>query len=193
MTPNFERAESANAPTLPSARRLEQSVSAWQQLRTQLVSDEVLDHDERVIAEALADEGITDPAILLKRAVDACVWCERRRDEAQMLQQEYHARRDRYAHRAATMRNCIYDLMEAIERRSGESYLAKFRLQPSPESVIVSDVDLLYAKHGERFVRVTKEARKNDLKAALKSGEEIEGAFLNNAGAGLTLVIVPKR
>jgi len=189
----FQRAEGAKAPTLPSGRRIEQSVSAWQQLRAQLLTDELLEVDERVIAEALAAEDITDPAILLRRAVDACVWAERRAEEARLLSQEYNARWHRYETRGENIRLVIQDLMEAIARKSGESYLAKFRLQPSPESVVAPDVDLLFAKYGERFVRVTKEARKTELKAALKAGEAIEGAYLNNAGAGTTLVIVPKR
>jgi len=188
-----ERAEGTGAPTLPSGRRIEQSVSAWQQLRAQFLDDELLDVDERVIVQALGDEGITDPAILLRRAVDTVVWCQRREDEARILAQEYAARRDRYGLRALHCRSVANDLMQAIERTSDESYLAKFRLQASPESVVVPDVDLLFAKYGERFVRVTKEARKTELKAALKAGEAIEGAYLNNAGAGTTLVIVPKR
>jgi hypothetical protein len=176
---------------MPSGRRLEQSVSAWQQLRADMLSDERLEADENVIAEALADAGITDPRILLRRIVDACVWCERRRDEAKVLAQEYGARRDRYGTRAERMRAIIEQLADAIEVDTAESYLAKIRFQKGPASVIVPDVEALYRKFGERFVSVTKEARRTLLKEAINNGEQIDEAYLSNAAR--MLVISPKR
>ena len=70
--------------------------------------------DEDVIATALGRRrGPT--LVLLERAIDAVVWCERREIEADDLRREMVERRDRYRARAVAIRDLIEKLLNALE------------------------------------------------------------------------------
>lgn len=179
-----ETEHAAVAPREPSAFRLEQAVSAFQQLRASLADDPDLAADEDVIATALASAGVDDPRVLLSRLIDGAVWAERREDEARSLENEYHARRLRYAERKERLRLIVEQMMQAIETTRHAARLATARIAEAPQSLIVTDEKAI----PDEWWKVERSLRKRELGQHIKeTGELVPGAILSNGGTVLKL------
>jgi len=168
----------------PSGWRLEQAVSAFQQLREALASDDDLDADEAAILTALASANDDDVLNLIARLIDATIWAERRELEAKSLEYEYRDRRRRYAERYERLRQIIAQMMEAVEKRRVAGRLATASIGEAPPSLIVTDEKAIPA---EWWV-IERTLRRGDLgKHIRETGELVPGATLSNGGSSLTL------
>lgn len=170
--------DAATAPFVPSGWHLERAISAWQQLRAEIVEDEDLLVDEAVIASALRRAGAHDPRELLSALIDACAWSERREDEAKLIAAEFTERARRYAARVERFRALIDQLMQAIpvERHAGR--LARVSYQKAPPHSVITDE----AKIPGMYWEMKRTLRRADLLADLKLGLVIDGAELSNPG-----------
>jgi hypothetical protein len=178
------------APTPPSAWILEQSVSLWQQLQDKLTEDPSLETDEYVVSPRLPrldGEGtLPHPEVLLRRAIDAAVWNDRRADEADNLRKRYTARRDRYAQRGEAIRATIEQLLEVLGLSAAEGELGAGAMRKRPPHVLITDIDKVPPELKDTVTTVT--AKKNPIGAKLKAGEVVPGAELSNPTFGLTII-----
>jgi Siphovirus Gp157 len=164
------------SPPVPSAWQLERAVSAWQQLREIYANDPALADDEDGITRELADADITHPEILLGRAIDALVWCERREVEADTLRREMIARRDRYTARAAAIRDIIEQLLTALEIKSHRARFGGATLAAGRASLVITDEQLV----PDKYFRTERVLMRTPLHDDLEQGEVIPGAVLSN-------------
>jgi hypothetical protein len=167
---------SDSAPRVPSAWQLERAVSAWQQLREIYAADPVLADDEEGISRELADAEITHPDVLLGRAIDAVVWCERREIEADQLRREMVQRRDRYRARAETIRSVIENLLFALEKTKHAAKWGAASLAMGPKSVVLTDAELV----PDEFCRTERHVQLTLIREAIDAGEAVPGAALSN-------------
>jgi hypothetical protein len=167
---------SDSAPRVPSAWQLERAVSAWQQLREIYTADPVLADDEEGISRELADAEITHPEVLLERAIDALVWCDRREVEADNLRREMVQRRDRYRARAETIRTVIEQLLTALDMKSYRAKLARAGMVMGRPSVVITDEGLV----PDQYFRIERTLMKTPLAEDLEQGVVIPGAVLSN-------------
>jgi hypothetical protein len=163
-------------PRVPTAWQLERAVSAWQQLREIYAADPTLADDEEGISRELADADITHPDVLLGRAIDAVVWCERREVEADELRREMVARRDRYRARAETIRAIIENLLIALEKTKHAAKWGAASFGTSPRSVVITDAELV----PDEFWRVERTLMKDPIHDAIDAGKTVPGAVLSN-------------
>jgi lysozyme family protein len=171
---------------VPSGYELERAVSAWQQLREHLISDEELVHDEGVIASALAAAQVDDPRDLLARMIDAVVWTERRAEEAKAIADEFTERRRRYESRAVNMREIVHTLMDAIPVDKYQAKLARASIVDGAASARITDE----TKIPDEYFKTERTLRKSDVLADLRVGVVIEGAELSNGGPTLRIARV---
>jgi hypothetical protein len=184
MAELIEGDATGETPRMPSARRIELAVSAWQQMRADLMSDEELLDDENAISVALNSANAEDPRDLLAKLIDATVWTERRYEEAKRLKAEYDERRSRYEHRLANMRILVEQLMTAIPVSKYRAKLASASIGEAPASLVVTDEQLI----PEEWFKVEKSLRRGDLGDHMReTGEIISGAYLSNGGTKLTI------
>jgi hypothetical protein len=165
-----------SAPRVPSAWQLERAVSAWQQLRQIYAADPSLADDEEAISAAFADAEITRPEVLLERAIDAAVWCDRREIEADDLRREMIARRDRYRARAETIRVIIEQLLTALDMKSHRAKLARAGMVMGRPSVVITDEGLV----PDQYFRTERVLMKTPLGDDLEQGVVVPGAVLSN-------------
>jgi hypothetical protein len=175
----------SNTPKVPSGWQLERAVSAWEQLRELYASDPALADDEQVIRTALADAGVTHPAVLLDRVIDACAWAVTRAEEADAMRASFRDRRDRYRKRHDVLKQLAFDLLVVLGEQSRSARLGRAALRESPPGVVITDEEALE----DRFVRIIREPQKSEIKKALKDGEVVEGAVLSNPA---TTVVVTR-
>ena len=138
--------------------------------------DPALADDEEIIAAALADAEITDPHILLERAIDAVVWCERREIEADDLRRDMTARRDRYRARAVAIRDLIEKLLNALETTKHRAKFGSVSLGAGPQSVLLTDAQLV----PDEYVRTERHILLSLIRDAIDAGKEVPGAVLSN-------------
>ena len=162
----------------PSGYAIERAVSAWQQLQAIYANDPTLADDEDVISAALADAEIPHPEVLLERAIDACIWAERREVEADDLRREMVARRDRYRARSENMRRIIADLMAAIDTRRHRAKLGRALIVRTAPSIVIIDEQAL----PDEYCRIVREPNKTLIHEHIDQGVIIPGAVLSNAG-----------
>lgn len=170
-------------PIPPSAWELERAVSTWQQLRALYASDAGLADDEEVIRSALADADISHPEMLLERAIDAVIWCDRRSDEADQLRRDMMARRDRYRVRAELIRAMIDQLMTALGTKSHRAKLGAASLAMGKPSVVLIDADAV----PDEFVRTERHILRTPIHEAIDAGRQVPGAALSNPAPVLTI------
>jgi hypothetical protein len=169
----------------PSAYVLEKSVSLYQQIQAKLADDPSMDPDELVTRLPPLPEDQAKwphPSVLLRQAIDAEIWCERRETEAANLAKRYTARKNRYAERSDHLRATIVQLFEVLAATAAEGELGSASMVKAPAKVI-ADVDWL----PEQYIRttITREPDKIELAKALKAlkpDETIPGAELSNPG-----------
>jgi hypothetical protein len=179
--------DAAAAPSVPSAWLLERAISAWQQLRASMLSDEELIMDENAIAFALKQADAADPRDLLAAVIDACVWAERHAVEAKLLKNEYADRQHRYEQRLEMMRVLIEQIMRAIPVEKFPAKLARAAIVDAPQSLLVIDEGLI----ADEWFKVERTLRRGDLRDHLKeTGEIMAGATLSNGGTALRLTKV---
>lgn len=189
MSDDQNRVDDAASPTfVPSGYQVERSVSAWQQLwiaeRDRLLADEELVLDEAVIGAAMRAADANDPRDLGVHLIAAALWAQRRADEAEQLEHDYRARKQRYAERVDRLR----DLIERIMIETGLPKLAATeaiaRIGNAPPSLVVTDEGQIPAE----WFRVERTLRRLDLKNHIReTGEIIPGVYLSSGGSILVL------
>ena len=175
--------DAASAPLVPSGWQLERAISAWQQLRAELVDDEELFADEAVIATTLHEAGVDDARDLLSMLIDATVWADRRADEAKAIADEFTARRKRYEANSEKFRDLIQQFMAAMPTRKHAGRFARASIAAAPPSVLVTDEQLI----PNEYFKVERTLRRSDVLSDLKVGVVIDGAQLSNGGETLRI------
>lgn len=189
--------DAAVTPVVPSGWQLERAISAWQQFRSELISDEELVEDENTIAVALKSsppppanakvDGEADPKAevlaLLGQLIDACVWADRRGEEAREMAAAFTERARRYEARVKRFYVLIDQLMAAIEVTRHAGKLARALIARAPPSTLVTDEGQI----PDEYFKVERTLRRSDVLADLKQGVVIPGAVLSNGGSTLQL------
>jgi Siphovirus Gp157 len=178
--------DAASAPPVPSAYQLEHAISVWQQLRAELVADEELVEDENTIAVALRAADAKDPRDLCAKLVDACVWADRRAEEAKAIADEFTARRKRYEARVERFRDLIERLMAAIPVRKQAGRFARASIVAAPQSLLVTDEQLI----PDEYFKVERTLRRSEVLSDLKVGVVVDGAQISNGGETLRIARV---
>lgn len=186
--PTENRVDDATiSPTVPSGWTLERAMSAWQQMRAELATDEELLHDENAIAVSLLASDASDPRELLPRLIDGCAWADRRADEARAIAKEFTARRERYEARVERLRLIIDQVMAGIPVRRAAGKLATAAIVAAPPSLLTTDEQLI----PDEWFRVERVLRKLELKRHIQeTGEIIPGVLVSNGGETLRLTKV---
>jgi hypothetical protein len=166
----------------PSAWQIEKAVSAFEQAMATL-PDNALAPDENIILTMLDGERVAHPVKLLDRVIDACAWAITRAEEADAMRASFRDRRDRYRQRAGFLKQLALDLMGVIDLKKRTASLARVRIGESQPGVVITDEEALE----DRFVKITREPRRIEIKAALEAGEVVDGAVLSNRAATVTL------
>jgi Siphovirus Gp157 len=184
MSGTAERAGSATAPRVPSARRLEAAVSGFQQRHAKLKADPELAADEAVITSVLAEADVEDPRVLLGQVIDAAVWSLRRAEEAQELAAEYNERKQRYERHTQDLRRLIEELMQALDLTRSEGRLAKVSIVPGQAQLVVTDETQV----PDEWFHTERSLRRRDLSQHIReTGEIVPGVELSNAQPMLRL------
>lgn len=92
-------------------------------------------------------------------------------------------RRDRYVRRVTTYRALIERIMAAADIHKLPLPEATLSLRPSPARVVIANEEAI----PDEFWRVTRAPDKTAIKAALKDGTSIPGAFLSNGEPALSV------
>lgn len=177
--------DAATAPFVPSGWLLERAVTAWQQLRERLLSDEDLVVDESVVAVALREADAKDPRELCAALIDATVWSDRRAEEAKAIAAEFTSRRRRYEDRAEAFRVTVNQLMAAIPLKTLAGRFARASMVNTAPATVITDE----AKIPDEYFdyKVERHLRRAEVLADLKVGVVIEGAELSNGGETLRI------
>lgn len=166
-------------PRKPGPITIERCVAAWQRINQALQADAALAEDEQALVAMFAalDPSILSPDELLHRFIAAIAFAEMREAEARSFAATMEQRARRYAHRAMAMRTELTDVMLALERKSFTgSPFGTASLAQGVRSAVVLDEEKLPA----RFKQTTVKVLRRELTAALRAGEEIDGAVLGN-------------
>ena len=75
-------------------------------------------------------------------------------------------------------KECLLQNMQATECRKVETTKAVVRLRKNPASAVFDDEEAFLINAPDRFKRVKVEIRRSDVTRALKNGETVEGAHL---------------
>jgi hypothetical protein len=169
----------------PGPSTIEQCVAAWQRARGSLAEDDALAEDEAAISSALdSDPMVLHPDELLRRIVRALTFATLREGEARTLVAIYRARRTRYANRAMILRTEIFDIMQALKRRTFAAPEGTLSIRPGSQSVVVTDEGLI---PDEYWITQPRVLDRHTLLEDLKQGVVVDGAALSNGAPTIAL------
>ena len=172
----------------PTAWQLEKSVALWERLMSELTEDADLRPDEAEIESRIKEAGLRLPSEMLSDLIDTAIMMGHQADHAEMLRKRYADKRDRYKARVERTRNTIQQLMEALERPAHEGELGSAGMSAARKHVVVTD----FSKLDEKYIRRAEpEAKKQEIAAAIKAGEIVEGAEMSTGNAPPVLQIIP--
>lgn len=162
---------------------MEQAVSSWQSLRARLLqADPELATDEAALSALLGGEQATI-AEMLERLLKGANFAESMANAAKLQLADLTERKGRYERRAQAMRGTAFAIMEVLGEKKMELPGLTASIGAGAQAVFVTDEDKL----PPQFLRTTTEPDKAAIGAALKAGEEVEGAFLGNGLPKLTI------
>jgi hypothetical protein len=168
----------------PGPGTIERCVAAWQRTQAAIASDGELEGDEQAIAAAAnADPRILSPDELLRRIVRGVVLCELREEEARIVAAFSRGVQHRYANRANWLRAELFDVLEALGRRSVSTPHGTASIKASIPSLVITDEQAI----PDEYVRVVRTPDRARITADLKAGKRIRGAVLSNAVPVLAL------
>ena len=169
----------------PGPSTIERCIAAWQRAKALLEADPNIDLDEQAIKTALdADPSVVQPDELLRRIVAAIVFAEAREAESKVIAASMTARQKRYDVRADWLRELLFDVMAALERRSFAAPLATVSIRAGKASVVITDEQAL----PDAYIRTKREPDRVALLADLMQGEIIPGAVLSNPMPTVALI-----
>jgi hypothetical protein len=169
----------------PGPSTIERCIAAWQRAKALLEADPSIDTDEQAIKTALdADPSVVQPDELLRRIVAAIVFAEAREAESKVIAASMRARQERYDMRSSWLRELLFDVMAALERRSFAAGLATVSIRPGKASVVITDEQAL----PDAYVRTKREPDRAALLEGLMQGEIIPGAVLSNPMPSVALI-----
>lgn len=161
----------------PGPSTIERCIAAYQRVRALLEADPNIEMDEQAIKTALdADPSVVQPDELLRRIVAAIVFSEAREAESKTIAASMTARQQRYGLRSSWLRELLFDVMAALERRSFAAPLAMVSIRAGKASVVITDEQAL----PDAYIRTKREPDRVALLADLMQGEIIPGAVLSN-------------
>lgn len=169
----------------PNAWRIEQAISAWQSVRTRLLTeDPSLENDEAALTELLGPvEGDVDS--ILTRVLRAAVHAEAMAKAADEQAKNVASRKKRYEGRGESLRGLAFALMDTLGRRKVELGDLTANITAGRQGVRITDEKLI----PDIYVEVITE-RKPDratILSALKAGNEVAGCELGNGMDYLTI------
>ena len=169
----------------PGPSTIERCIAAYQRTKALLEADPNIEMDEQAIRTALdADPSVVQPDELLRRIVAAIVFAEAREAESKTIAASMAARQQRYAQRSSWLRELLFDVMAALERRSFLAPLATVSIHPGKASVVITDEQAL----PEAYIRTKREPDRAALLRGLNAGKQIPGAVLSNPMPSVALI-----
>lgn len=93
-------------------------------------------------------------------------------------------RKSRYDRKEDALRALAQRIMDAAGLRKAELAEATLSIRPGSASVIITDE----AELPDQFVKIKRDPLKNEIKAAIKSGEFVPGAMLSNGSETLNVL-----
>lgn len=173
-----------NDPRGPTAWQIEQSLAAFQKARLAIADDQLSD-DENTIVSELHMSGVTHPAELIDRALDAFTFAKLRSDEARAMQRAWHERAQRYDSRADILRQLISDLMDVTGITKRQSRHASVSTRKVAPGVVILDAERL--PDGFVSIVTSRIPDKQAIRDALVEGEVVEGATMSNEATTIAI------
>jgi len=169
----------------PGPSTIERCIAAWQRAKATLEADPNIDLDEQAIRTALdTDPSVVHPDELLRRIVTAIVFAEAREAESKTIAASMRARQHRYDARSGWLRELLFDVMAALERRSFAAPLATVSIRAGKASVVITDEQAL----PDAYIRTKREPDRDAILHGLIAGEVIPGAVLSNPMPSVALI-----
>lgn len=140
-----------------------------------------LEDDEVLRLDTL--DGETDAKALLRRLVERMADVDAMACGLEGYIEDIQKRKARFVRRVDYHRALIDRVLEALDVPKVELDIATLSRRPSPARVVIANEEAIPAE----FWRVTRSPDKNAIKAALKDGTTIPGAFLSNGEPSLTI------
>jgi hypothetical protein len=168
----------------PSAYAVQQAMSALLQARERLLAEAPdITEDERLLLDSIEGEAEGDPLAVIDRLVAAAIHANDMAEIAHVRATELAERKARFKRRNEQLRGVVFSMLEALEVRRIErpTYSASVRVG-QPKVILTDDTKL-----PEEFIRIKREPNLSAIGAALKAGEQIEGAMLANGAPGLMI------
>jgi hypothetical protein len=131
-------------------------------------------------------EGETDALEIAARLTRLHVRAKHMVDAVKAEKAALATRQERYAHQAERASQSLQTLLNAIGERKLELGPGTVSLRKSPDSVVVRDVDEL----PQGYFKVTRQADKAAIKAAIKGGDTIPGAELVTGGETIAVRVL---
>lgn len=166
---------------MSTARNLEREAEAARQLREHITT--IAADDPELVADMIEGEtGINEAieAALAQIAAD-----EAHIDGISAFQSRLGARKERLRRRTELMRAAVKSAMEAADMKRKELPIGTITRAALPRQVIVTDESRIPAQFWKQPDPVLDNAA---IKAALKAGDQIGGAELDNGGATLKIL-----
>lgn len=166
----------------PSAYQLEQAMAVLLSARERLLTEEPdLADDDKLFQDML--DGETDALDVLRRVIRASIEAKALAQAAQARIDEIRERKERFMRRSDALRGMAFAAMDALGLRKMEEGDFTASLRPGQPAVVITDETRL----PEAFVRVKREPDKALISAALKAGQNVDGAELSNGMPTITV------
>ena len=167
----------------PSPWQLEQAMSVLLSVRRRLLDDDPdIGNDERLFAGMLEGES-GDAMDVIDNVIRASIEAASRAQAAKDIADHAAERAARYKRRAEALRGAAFAALSALDLRRLERPDFTATIGNGQRAVVITDEAAL----DRRFIRVTEAPDKAAIAAALKAGETVEGATMQNANPVLTV------
>lgn len=167
----------------PSDREVAEALTAARSLKDQLDAAG-FGEDAKLLLDSLEGEADIDIPDLLDRLVFARQEAKAYAAMTHARMQELSARKESHNHNRELLDGAISKIMEAVRLKYLKRPCHTISIGDGVQHVHVSDVEEL----DPRFVRVTKEPMKREIKEEFDAGRKVKGAILSNPQPVLRIV-----
>jgi hypothetical protein len=174
----------------PSGWRINDAMSAWQQARNRILTDDPdAEGDEAALLELLGPEQ-DDIESILNRLLRAAIHAQDMSEAAGKRAEEIKAREDRYMKRCVALRTAAYGVMDAMGRKKHELPDLTASVKAGSVSVFVINEDLI-PDDCKRTIPERKEPDKTVIARRLKALRDWEEAKARAEQLGMDPESIP--
>jgi Gp157 protein len=166
----------------PSGYALEKAMGELMAARERLLAiDPTIDDDARLLADMLEGEA-GDALQIVERLIEASIEADTMADAAKLRKTDIAERQVRFELRRDKLRAIALSALEALnlKRLERPAWTASIRQVPAP--LIVDEAAL-----GDEWWRVKREPMRAEIRKALASGDDVDGAQFGNASTGISV------